>query len=656
MKSNRWFNLRNHVRPSLRIASASALFITAAAMAFIAVRPSSAVTQSAPTYNINTLAGKVASLRGTAGLQIRFSAFIEQEAEEEEGIPGPTAITPVHVLSSPLDGITILAPNVLVNRDTAAAPQNETAIAVDPNNPSRIVGGANDYVTRTWDCTVDGTPCSALGDGYSGTYYSNNGGSTWCCNSNPDSDYTPTTDPAQIGTLIPGVERLVGGQYDAGGDPSVAFDSQGHVFYAGLGFNRTSPPNTVAVNKGTFDGSGNLTWGPPTFINQTTSPSTLNDKEWIAVDSHSGSPFQDRIYVSWTRFIFQAGTGAYVQSPIFFVYSNDGGATFSTPENISGSAHYSQGSRPVVGPDGTVYVFWNGSTRLASLNSTYMVKSTDGGDTWSPPLSVATMTNIPGVRSTAFRVNSYPAAAAAPNGDVYVTWNTEVDNTTPIYTGDPGCAYFIPGNHVSTCHSVAVYSKSTDSGQTWTDPAPVFAAGSRTADGYPVTQPTPDPDPNGCQAANGCDGSTFNAPSPTGPIEDVFPAATVAANGNVYLAAYRGTTVSPWQVCFSGPPAPVGRITCDFLGPYINNTRLDYVVRDLSGSTNPVNTQHINTRYGFGGGFFGDYTDIAAGSNNVFHAFWTDSNNVQTVVWWYGFEFVPTLIHQQDVVTGSGNF
>jgi len=130
----------------------------------------------------------------------------------------------------------------------------------------------------------------------------------------------------------------------------------------------------------------------------------------------------------------------------------------------------------------------------------------------------------------------------------------------------------------------------------------------------------------------------------------------VATNGNVYLAAYRGTTVSPWQTCFAGPPAPVGRITCDFLGRYINNTRLDYVVRDLSGTTNAVNTQHINTRYGFGGGFFGDYTDIAAGSNNVFHAFWTDSNKEQTVVWFYGFQFVPTLIHQQDVVTGSGNF
>ena len=85
-------------------------------------------------------------------------------------------------------------------------------------------------------------------------------------------------------------------------------------------------------------------------------------------------------------------------------------------------------------------------------------------------------------------------------------------------------------------------------------------------------------------------------------------------------------------------------------------SRLDYVVRDLSGSTSAVNTQLINTRYGFGGGFFGDYTDIAAGSDNFFHAFWTDSNNVQNVVWFYGFQFVPTAIHQQDVVTGSGNF
>jgi hypothetical protein len=615
MKTPRWFTNSSPVRSHLRIVIASALVLASGTMAFVALRPSSAfAAQSASTYNVNTLAGKVASVNGTAGLQIRFSAFIEQEAQEQSA-PFTAAITPDHVLTSPLDGTTIVAPDVLVNQDTAAAPQNETAIAVDPNNPNRIVGGANDYVTRTWSCFVGTTPCSALGDGYSGTYYSNNGGSSWCCNSNPNSNYTPTTDPSQIGTLIPGVERLVGGIYDAGGDPSVAFDSQGHVFYAGLGFNRTSPPNTVAVNKGTFDG-GNLTWGQPTFINQTTSPSTLNDKPWIAVDSHTTSPFKDLIYVTWTRFIFNAHNGSYVQSPIAFVSSSDGGATFTTPKLISGNVLYGQGSHPVVGPDGTLYVFWDGSTRLASFDSTWMVKSTDGGATWSNPVAVAPLIDSSPLHDTAFRVNSYPAAAAAPNGDLYATWTTVIAGA-----------------------STAVYSKSTDGGATWSAPTNVFTAGNRTSIGYPVTNP---------------DGTILNAPSPTGPIEDIFPAASVSADGHVHLGAYRGTVVSPWQTCAAGPPPPEGRINCTTLGNYINNTRLDYVVRDLSTTTNVVTTQQINTRYGFGGGFFGDYTDMAAGSDNVLHAFWTDSNNEQSVVWWYGLQFVPTLIHQQDVVTGSG--
>ena len=188
---------------------------------------------SQPTYDITTLAGKVASLRGTAGLQIRFSGYIEQEAAESSAAPTAAPITPAHVLSSPLDGTSVAPPAVTVNQDRAAAPQNETAIAIDPNNPMRIVAAANDYVTRTWTCTVGGQPCSALGDGYSGTYYSNDGGATWAAEA---------TDPAHLGTLIPGVTRLAGGIYDAGGDPALAFDSRGTPFYAGLGFNRTSPP------------------------------------------------------------------------------------------------------------------------------------------------------------------------------------------------------------------------------------------------------------------------------------------------------------------------------------------------------------------------------------------------------------------------------
>jgi hypothetical protein len=603
-------------------------------VALLAMTLPSALAAS-PTYDITTLAGKVASLRGTAGLQVRFSAFLEEEAEEaDEDAPDPAAtpISPAFVLSSPLDGNSIAAPNVLVNQDTAGAPQNETSIAVDPNNANRVVASANDYVARTWTCTISGTPCSALGDAYSGTYFSNDGGQTWCCTS---------TDPAHLGTLIPGVTRLAGGTYDAGGDPAVAFDTHGHVFYAGLGFNRTSAPNTVAVNKGTFDGSGSLSWGAPVFINPTTSPSTLNDKEWIAVDSHTSSAFRDNVYVTWTRFLFNANNGSYTQSPIFFVRSTDGGATFSSPKSISGNVLYGQGSRPVVGPDGTLYVFWDGSTRLSSLNSTYVVKSTDGGATFSKPISISKLTDSAVLKDTLFRVNSFPAAAAAPNGDLYATWTTEVKNSgTPNYAGETGCAPWL-GASTANCHSVAVYSKSTDDGSTWSAAAPVFADATRTAIGYPVTQPN---------------GDSFTAPADR-PVEQIFPAAAVAPNGRVYLSAYSADAVSPWQTCAEGPPPPPGRIACDELGDYIHNARLDYKVTDLTTSvTNDVNTHLINTRNGFGGTFFGDYTDIAVGSDNVFHALWTDSNNVQTVVWFYGFEFVPTPIHQEEIVTTTGSF
>ena len=583
-------------------------------------------TAWAQTYDINTLAGKVASVNGTAGLQIRFSAFIEEESQDSS-VPAPaTPITPAFVLSSPLDGTSIAAPAVTVNQDTAGAPQNETSIAVDPNNSQRVVASMNDYVTRAWTCTISGTPCSALGDGYSGTYFSNNGGGSWCCVS---------TDPSHLGTLIPGVERLVGGIYDAGGDPAVAFDSQGHVYYSGLGFDRTAPPNTVAVNKGTFDGSGNLSWGAPTFINATTAPSTLNDKPWIAVDSHSSSAFRDRIYVSWTRFIFNPQNGRYVQSPISLVYSKDGGATFSSPQLIVGNVLYSQGSHPTVAPDGTVYVFWTGATRKATLDSIWVVKSTDGGVSWSKPVAVSQLVNIIPIANTSFRNNSYPGAAVAPDGSVYVTWSSLMSDAGGL----------CPTRTNNGCHATVLYSKSTDGGATWSAPAvafPSYDSATQTAIGYPAANP---------------DGSQLTAPTAARRVDTLFPAVSISSSGRVFLGAYAADVISPWQTCAAGPPPPVGRIACDTLGNYIHNARLDYVVRDLTTNvTEAVSTHPINTRNGFGGGFFGDYTDIAAGSDNVLHALWTDSNNTQDVVWFYGAQFVPTPINQEDIATAAASF
>ncbi len=603
----------------MRIRKAATILVVLLVLAGLTVQAAGAAPASVK-YDINTLAGKVASLNGTKGLQIRFSAFIEEEAEEPSGSPAPGAppIAPSFVLSSPLDGNTIAGPAIRVNLDTAGAPQNETAIAVDPNNPSRVVAAANDYVTRTWTCNVGSTPCSALGDGYSGTYYSNDGGATWAGLS---------SDPQHLGTLIPGVTRLAGGQYDAGGDPALAFDSQGNVYYAGLGFNRTSAPNTVAVNKGTFDGNGALTWGMPAFINQTTAPSTLNDKEWIAADWHTSSQFKDRVYVSWTRFIFNPQNGNYVQSPIFFAYSSDGGQTFSNPTNITGNVKYDQGSRPIVGYDGTVYVIFEGSTRLAPIDSQYVVKSTDGGATFSKPVKIADVQDIIPLANTVFRVNSFPAGAAAPNGDLYVAW-------TGLMKDSGGLC---PSSTNNGCHSATMYSKSSDSGATWSAQALIFPAldaSTQAPVGYPV--------------------GTFTAPTPRR-VDTIWPGVAVSPNGTVYMSAYAADTISPWQTCGNAPPAPEGRINCLALGNYIHNARLNYYVTNKgSGGVQMVSTHPINTRNGFGGGFIGDYTDLSADSNGVFHAFWTDTNEKQQVVWFYGLQFVPTMINQEDVVTAHG--
>src|SRR2546425_399891 len=514
----------------------------------VQVSAASSNASSSPTYDITTLAGKVASIRGTQGLYLRTSALIEQEADKLDvgASPpySPDAITPRYVLSSPLDGTSVSIPDVVVNQDSNAASQNEPAIAVDPSNPNRIV-----------------------------------------------------------------------------------------------------------VNKASFDSKEALSWGPLSNNNPTTATSTLNDKEWIGVDSHVGSPFQDRVYVSWTRFVFNPHTGGYVQSPIAFVYSKDGGATFSDPRLIVSNVLYDQGSRIVVGPDGTVYVFWDGSTRFGPFDSIWMVVSTDGGVSFSSPVAVAPLIDIAPPANTVFRVNSFPAADIAPDGTLYVAWSSEVTNATS-YAADPVCA---SASLYSKCHSSAVWSKSTNGGATWSTPVPIFTAldaSNRVAIDYPVTQR---------------DGKTMLTAPAARRVDTFWPGIAVSPSGRVYMSAYAADVVSPWQTCDKpASPTAVGRINCvtptvsgltNAPGNYTHNARLDYVVADLTtGVTKTVTTHPVNSRYHFGGGFIGDYTGLAVGSDNVFHAVWTDTNNVESVTWWYGFEFVSTPVHQQDIVTAAGNF
>ena len=296
---------------------------------------------------------------GRPGCRSASRRSSRRRPEDDESLRRPRRpITPTFVPGSPLDGNSILPPDVTVNQDTAGAPQNETAIAVDPNNPNRVVAGGERLRHRApGRCTISGTPCSALGDGYSGTYFSNDGGAPGAAR---------RTDPQHLGTLIPGVSASTGGPYDAGGDPSVAFDSQGHVFYAGLGFNRASAPNTVAVNRGHVRRlGGNLSWAR----------ADVHQPDHLAVDAERQGVDRGRRTTRRARSATastsrgRASSSTRTTAPTRSRRSSSRRRATAArrsrrPKSIAGNVLYSQGSRPVVGPDGTLYVFWDGSTRL----------------------------------------------------------------------------------------------------------------------------------------------------------------------------------------------------------------------------------------------------------------------------------------------------
>src|SRR5262249_52504823 len=156
---------------------------------------------------------------------------------------------------------------------------------------------------------------------------------------------------------------------------------------------------------------------------------------------------------------------------------------------------------------------------------------------------------------------SFPAADIDPTtGTLYAAWSSLTSDAT---------GGLCPTRTNSGCHSATFYSKSTDGGATWSAPAlvaPALDALNRTPIGYPQAQPN---------------GSTPNAPAARR-VDTLWPSVAVSPSGRVYLSTYAADVVSPWQTCAAGPPAPVGRIECDTLGNYINNARLDYVVRDLT--------------------------------------------------------------------------
>jgi hypothetical protein len=317
---------------------------------------------------------------------------------------------------------------ITVGNDVAVSdtvePNNEPAIAVDPNDPLHLVAAGNDY----------GTP---NGDAWVGYHVSWDGGQTW------------TRD------LIPGylggpTSELTG--FDLAGDPVVCFNADGDVYISGLMAKRDrNPINPVGFgfNLGRADGIfvAKSTDGGETF-NQinilATAMQTLisfHDKEWMAVDMNNGN-----VYVVWVVF------NALLTATVLISRSTDNGNSYSTPQAISeyrAREFNNQGTSIQIDNDGTVHVWWIDFSQ-GQVRYTY---STDEGGSFTTPDSIAPVEEIPRTmagndyRTPTLLMSGVDLSGTDTDGSLYVTWNDYA-------TGDAD----------------VLMISSHDKGSTWTEP------------------------------------------------------------------------------------------------------------------------------------------------------------------------------------------
>jgi hypothetical protein len=269
--------------------------------------------------------------------------------------------------------------NVRISAPDAVGP-NEVSIAINPGNPAQLAAGSN---LRYF-------------------YRSSDGGVTW------------TQSQLPRGTW---------------GDPCVAFDAGGMLFYAHLS-NLPSPAyfiDRLIVHRTT---DGGATWLDSAEVGYRP-PRAQQDKEWLAADM-SSSPFRGSLYMSWTEFDAYGSPAPEDSSRILFARSTDRGATWSVPVRISDRAgdcldndNTVEGAVPAVGPGGQVYVSWSGPLGIM------FDRSTDGGVTWGTDVSVSDQPggwafDVPGI----YRCNGLPVTvcdtgASQYRGRVYVLWGDQ---------------------------------------------------------------------------------------------------------------------------------------------------------------------------------------------------------------------------------------
>ena len=396
--------------------------------------------------------------------------------------------------------------------------QNEPTIAIDANHPSVQVAGSNDNIDmEACNAGTDNTCPFTPGVGVSGVYFSFDSGGTWtqptytgwsardCLGVAGDSDPPCSPHVGPIGTLP--------NYYDNGlvsdGDPAVAFgptpDTHGHfawangsrLYYANLtsnfpGTRAFRGAEAVAVSH-TDDvraaaAGVNSAWSDPVIVTRQSS-TTFSDKEQVWADNASSSPFFGHVYTCSASFRSNSRGQAFAQ-PLIAATSADGGNTW-TQKQVTPASTTAFNPRQGAGRSGctvrtdsrgVVYVFANQfAVGMPGHGSHIMVKSFDGGHTWTRPqnigLAVDTCFAVQ-FDGSSFRCVEDGIAGArddlssAPSVDIANGAPTGVDATDEILRT------WVDGRDGVTMPHVMV-SWSTDGGTHWSTPTAQETTGDR---------------------------------------------------------------------------------------------------------------------------------------------------------------------------------
>ncbi len=307
-------------------------------------------------------------------------------------------------------------------------PANETPIAANPKNAKDLLTGANDY------------NCPNI----QGFYSSSNGGKKWS-------------------TFC--MQSYAGGSGD--GDPTVGYDLNGNSYIGGIDTG-TPDGSDIVFQKSSNNGQ---TWSAPAPAVKPLFSGGLTDKDWMQIDDTSSSPFANAVYISVTQFNASQNGDA-----ISVSHTDDGGSTWKTVQvdTVQNLPNLDQFSDLAIGKDGTVYVSWMrclttgprgdcGGTKVNELVS----KSTDGGNTWTSPVTIAQVQLVPdgcgcayygSIPNTSERVSNIPAI--------------DIDNSSGSHSGNLYATFY---NYTGSQMQVEV-ATSTNGGATWGAPVRVTTA------------------------------------------------------------------------------------------------------------------------------------------------------------------------------------